>query len=77
MTEGRDQPPEPGSHPPITGRATLSPVQEAWGAYVDHATHCSLCRSRDGGKCERAEELYGAYREADGEAFRQLHGEAG
>ncbi|WP_405673326.1 hypothetical protein [Streptomyces sp. NBC_01530] len=73
MDERREDPAAPGSHPPITGAAKLAPPQEAWGAYVDHATHCDVCRSHDGGKCDPAETLYRAYQEADGEALRQYN----
>ena len=74
MEERRDGPPDGGSHPPIATGAKLAPPQEAWGAYVDHATHCEQCRSLDAGRCDRAEALYRAYQKADGEAYRQLHG---
>jgi hypothetical protein len=57
----------------IASGARLPPTQEAWGAYVDHATHCPGCRSRDAGKCAEAEALYRAYQEADGEALRQYN----
>lgn len=73
MDERRDPPPQPESHPLIASGAKLAPPQEAWGAYVEHATHCNNCRSREGGRCAEAETLYLAYQKADGEAFRQLH----
>jgi len=41
----------------------LSPVQEAWSAYVDHSLRrCDTCRAVDGTPCSRAEELYRAFR---------------
>ena len=78
MAERRDQPPEPETGPrlPAIPRGTrLSPVQEAWGAYVDHATHCDICRSPDAGHCETAETLHRAYEDIGNAAFRKLrHG---
>ena len=75
MDERRDQPlePEAGVPLPIAASTRLSPVQEAWGAYTGHATHCDTCRSRDGGRCERAESLYRAYEQLSSAATRQLN----
>lgn len=78
MEERRDKQPgsEPGAQPPALAAGTnLSPVQEAWGAYVEHALHCDTCRSRDAGTCETAEQLHRAYKESSNGAFRKL-GEA-
>lgn len=80
MDERRDkQPqPEPGAQPPpliASGTSRLSPVQEAWGAYVDHSLHCDMCRSRDAGSCGEASRLHRVYEEAGGAAFKKL-GEA-
>lgn len=73
MDEVTDQPPERGSHPPIpAARARLSPVQEAWGAYVDHATHCTTCRSPDDGSCVTAEALYRTYEQQGANASRKV-----
>jgi hypothetical protein len=72
VDERKDQPPEAGSHPPIVSVSRLSPVQEAWGAYVDHATHCPACRSRDGGRCETAETLHRLYEQLGDSASRKL-----
>lgn len=57
-----------------SGASKLSPVQEAWGAYVGHATRCPDCRSLGGGPCERAEELYRAFGAAGVDAYRRLNG---
>jgi hypothetical protein len=73
MTERREPPAEPGSHPPIASATELAPPQKAWGAYVDHATRCDTCRSLDAGRCETAETLHRAYQAAGSEAYRQLH----
>lgn len=77
MEQRRDEQPQPESGPPPSGLiasgAQLAPPQEAWGAFLDHATHCDTCRSRDVGSCEEAEVLYRAYQKADAEAFRRLH----
>lgn len=79
MDERRDKraDPEPGAQPPaaLPAGTRLSPVQEAWGAYVDHALHCTACRSRDAGSCETAEELHRAYKQVSDGAFKRL-GEA-
>ena len=67
--------PEPGPQAPAIPAATrLSPLQESWGAYVDHATHCEICRSPDDGKCDTAESLYRAYEAQGAEAYRRLAG---
>jgi hypothetical protein len=73
MDDSSDQPAARTQPGLIASGAQLPPPQEAWGAYVDHATHCPGCRSRDAGKCAEAEALYRAYREADGEALRQYN----
>jgi hypothetical protein len=74
MDDSKGDHPATGTRPGlIASGAQLSPPQEAWGAYVDHATHCTGCRSRDAGKCAEAETLYRAYQKADGEALRQYN----
>jgi len=76
MAERRDKQPEPGTRPALIASGTnLSPVQRAWGAYTDHATHCDTCRSLDAGSCDTAETLYRAYRATEDDAYRQVHGE--
>ena len=72
MSERREPPAQRGTHPPIATNARLSPMQEAWSAYVDHALHCPTCRSRDTGQCDDAEELHRAYQGQAGAAFRKL-----
>jgi hypothetical protein len=75
MEERRDQQPPPVTRPPVIASTAsrLSPVQEAWGAYVEHTTHCDNCRSLDGGRCAESDTLYRSYRQADSDAYRQLH----
>jgi len=77
MDDRRDPPAEYESGLPPSGLiasgAHLTPPQEAWGAYVEHATHCPSCRSRDAVKCTEAEDLYSAYQKADGEALRRYN----
>lgn len=79
MDERRDPPPQPVTHrpviPSIAGR--LSPVQEAWGAYVQHGLKCGPCRSLDGGRCEEAVMLYGVWQAVDKAAHERLTGETG
>jgi len=61
---------EPKSPEPPAGRrptgvppsVRLSPLQEAWRAYVEHTLYlCDTCRRVDGSPCETAEGLYRAY----------------
>ena len=63
MDERREPPPRPTDRAPIpAGRARLSPVQEAWGAYVEHSLRlCPACRRVDGSPCADAEALYAEY----------------
>lgn len=73
VDEPRDQPAaEPERAPQIPASTKLSPLQEAWGAYVEHATHCPVCRSPDAGRCDEAEELYRAYEQQGDAAYRKL-----
>lgn len=75
MEERRDKqpPPEPGAQPPVLPVAgKLSPVQEAWGAYVGHALKCPICRSRDAGSCDDAEQLHRTYKQVEANAHRQV-----
>jgi hypothetical protein len=77
MDERRDPPPEPGTRPALiaSGTSKLSPVQQAWGAYADHATHCLQCRDIDAERCQIAEQLHRAYEALSDDAFRELrHG---
>ncbi|CAM5671555.1 hypothetical protein [Streptomyces coeruleorubidus] len=71
MDEGRDTPAATGSRPAIAAKVRLTPVQEAWGAYVQHTTRCPVCRSRDG-QCAESERLHRAWRVEDADAHRQL-----
>jgi len=74
MDERRDEQPPPVTRPPVIASTAsrLSPLQEAWSAYVGHATHCPKCRSRDAGRCDTAEQLYRAYDEQGDSATRRL-----
>lgn len=75
MAERRDREPEPepGPHWPTLPPATrLSPVQEAWGAYVSHALECAICRSPDAGACEVAAALHQGYERESADANRQV-----
>lgn len=76
MDERREPPPQPVTRPPVivSGAAKLSPLQEAWGRYVDHTTGCSHCRDIDRGRCEKSEGLWQAYRDQENEAYRRLNG---
>lgn len=73
MDERRDPQPDAGTGPPVIASvAKLSPIQQAWSDYVDHATNCGQCRSLDGGRCGDAERLHGAYQVAGEQAFDRL-----
>ncbi|MFJ3283668.1 hypothetical protein ACIPMW_00130 [Streptomyces sp. NPDC086669] len=74
MDERREPPPEATDRAPIpTGIARLSPVQEAWSAYVNHSLHqCPTCRRVDGSPCEKAERLYGVYTRLANEGMDRL-----
>lgn len=78
MNEPTDPAGEPDSRPPViaVGTAGLSPVQQAWSDYVEHATRCPLCRSTGAGKCEEAERLHHAYSQRGKQAYKQLADEA-
>lgn len=75
MEERRDKqaPSEPGARrTPLPAAIKLSPVQEAWGGYVDHARQCPTCRSADAARCDTAERLYRAYEKLSDSAMRKL-----
>jgi hypothetical protein len=78
MDERRDRPPRQEVREPIVAAATrLSPLQEAWARFVKHVTvTCADCHDIDRARCERAEELWRAYRAAGDGAYRQLNGES-
>ncbi|WP_171109220.1 MULTISPECIES: hypothetical protein [unclassified Streptomyces] len=72
MDERRDPEPAAGSRlRALPGVGRLSPVQEAWSAYVGHTTGCPTCRSIDG-RCGKSERLYKAWQEQDADAIRRL-----
>jgi hypothetical protein len=78
MGERRDPQPGPGSgKPALAAVVRLSPLQEAWGRFVEHATRCEICRSVDTDPCRTAGSLYRAFEEMSTDAFRRLGGEAG
>ncbi|MER5875404.1 hypothetical protein ABT119_05685 [Streptomyces sp. NPDC001910] len=63
MDERRDQPPPAVTRPPViaSGAARLTPLQEAWSDYVDHAIACADCRHIGRQRCEESDRLYGEY----------------
>jgi len=62
VDERREQPPEAVTRPPvIVSGARLSPLQEAWSDYVDHAIACADCRHIGRARCETSDRLYGEY----------------
>lgn len=74
MADRRDPEPEPGTGPPVIASVAgrLSPIQEAWSAYVDHGLNCPQCRSLAAGPCDEAERLHGAFQMAGETAFERL-----
>lgn len=73
MDERRDPEPTTGRRPPVAAGIRLSPVQEAWSAYVEHSLHsCPVCRRVDGSPCEEAEGLYRAYQRRADDACKRL-----
>lgn len=74
MADRRDPDPEPVTGPPVIASVAgrLSPMQQAWSAYVDHGLKCPLCRSLGAGPCSEAERLHGAYQIAGEAAFEKL-----
>ncbi|MFC5634766.1 hypothetical protein [Streptomyces bullii] len=72
MDERRDSRPDSESRPLIAAAASeLAPPQKAWSAYVQHATRCHTCRSRDG-RCSESEQLYKAWQAKADDAYRQV-----
>lgn len=74
MSEGKDPGPVPKRRQLVAAAARLSPVQEAWAAYVRHANHCHACRTPGGGPCIPAEELWRAFRRQGDVAYARLEG---
>jgi hypothetical protein len=74
MEERRDGPPPAVTRPPVitSGAGELSPLQQAYSAYVRHATNCDACRDLDRTACDTAGELWRAYREIGDAACRQM-----
>ncbi|MFF3928310.1 hypothetical protein [Streptomyces hirsutus] len=73
MDESRDPAAPPERAPAVAARTRLTPIQEAWGAYVNHSLHrCLVCRSADGSPCTTAEGLYRTYRQLTDDAHRQM-----
>ncbi|MFH8804031.1 hypothetical protein ACH4F6_31335 [Streptomyces sp. NPDC017936] len=76
MDERRDPPPAPQPGRPILAAATrLSPLQQAYAAYTDHAVSCDACRDVDR-TCAEAEALWRAYRAIGDDACERLASEA-
>lgn len=74
VDERRDNPPPAGTRPAVLASAgsKLSPVQQAYAGYVEHATACTICRDVDGGRCEAADMLWQAFRQRADGAYQQL-----
>jgi hypothetical protein len=74
MDEGRQPPGDNEStRPPlVTVNSPLSPLQQAYAAYAQHATRCLVCRDVDAGPCLKAEQLWKAYRVIGDDACDRL-----
>jgi hypothetical protein len=73
VDEGRQPPAEDGTRrAPIAAGTRLSPLQEAYSAYTDHAVHCPSCRDIDRGRCSAGDDLWSQYQDVGAEAYRQL-----
>jgi len=76
MAEPREFPPGPQpGRPPLAAASRLSPLQQAYAAYTDHAIHCDACRDIDR-TCSQAETLWRGYQAAGSETYRRMADEA-
>jgi hypothetical protein len=76
MDERRDQaaPAQP-ARPILAAASRLSPLQQAYAKYTDHAVACEACRDVDR-TCSEAETLWRAYRAIGENACDRLTSEA-
>lgn len=76
VEDHRDPPADATPRAPIAaGLGRLPPTQEAWGAFVGHATKCRYCRDIDHGRCETGDTLWHTWETLEEGAFRRLHDE--
>jgi hypothetical protein len=76
VDEPRDPQPAADSRPRLVAAHTsLTPIQEAWGAYARHQLHCRCCADLDAGPCPIAGQLRQAWETLTREAFARLAGE--
>lgn len=79
MHERRDQPPDPGSHPPAAVSGDLPAAQQAHIDYTAHVTgtgrtrRCERCSDVDRVRCSEGEQLWHAWNGALNDAYEQLH----
>ena len=72
MDERRDPPPDGQDRAPLASAASrLTPVQEAYAAYTEHAIACHECRD-PGSSCEVAGVLWRTYMAIANRAARQV-----
>lgn len=74
VDESRDPTPSGGMSTPAvlaSAGSRLSPIQQAYAAYVEHARGCGACRDIDR-SCETADQLWRTYREQADGAYQQL-----
>lgn len=64
--------PETNRPRPIVGRGGLTPVREAYGAWVGHQLACTTCRDVDAGPCVTAGKLRARWERLAGEAVRRV-----
>ena len=73
VDERRDHQPAVDSRPPLVAAHTsLSPIQEAWGAYTRHQLHCRRCADVDTGPCLTAGQLRQEWESLTQDTFRRL-----
>jgi hypothetical protein len=71
---GESSPTPSAADPPrqAVSRAELTPLQQAYSDYVQHALACDTCRNVDGERCAPADALWQVYRRESDEAYRGL-----
>lgn len=72
MAEATDPPPAGERSRPAAAVSRLTPTQEAWAEFVQHARCCARCRDVDSDGCDAAERLWRAWQTVSGAAMQQV-----
>ncbi|NDZ84444.1 MULTISPECIES: hypothetical protein [unclassified Streptomyces] len=72
MDEPTNPQPRPDRPPPVIARVHLSPVQEAYGAWVHHQLGCAQCRDIDADPCPAVQLLRWRWEAMAREAIRRV-----